>query len=35
MGEGGGGLLATYDTGLYDAEGKMRQDGVSLREILG
>jgi hypothetical protein len=33
--KGGGGLLATYDTGLYDAEGKMRQDGGSLREILG
>jgi hypothetical protein len=33
--KGGGGLLATYDTGLYDAEGRMRQDGGALREVLG
>lgn len=31
----GGGLLATYDTGLYDEEGRMRQDGGALREVLG
>lgn len=31
----GGALLATYDTGLYDAEGRMRQDGGALREVLG
>ncbi|HLI49623.1 MAG TPA: beta-galactosidase trimerization domain-containing protein [Chthonomonas sp.] len=33
--KGGGGLLATYDTGLYDGEGRMRQDGGALREVLG
>ena len=31
----GGALLATYDTGLYDAEGRMRRDGGALREVLG
>ena len=33
--ERGGGLLATYDTGLYDGEGRLRQDGGALREVLG
>ena len=33
--ERGGGLLATYDTGLYDAEGRMRGDGGALKEVLG
>jgi hypothetical protein len=33
--KGGGGLLATYDTGLYDAKGRMRQDGGALRQMLG
>jgi hypothetical protein len=31
----GGGLLATYDTGLYDQNGQMRKDGGALREVLG
>jgi hypothetical protein len=31
----GGGLLATYDTGLYDAKGRMRRDGGALRAVLG
>jgi hypothetical protein len=31
----GGTLLATYDTGLYDARGQRRQDGGALREVLG
>ncbi len=31
----GGGLLATYDTGLYDESGRQRQDGGALREVLG
>jgi Hypothetical glycosyl hydrolase 6/Beta-galactosidase trimerisation domain len=31
----GGGLLATYDSGLYDEKGKLRKDGGALREILG
>jgi len=31
----GGGLLATYDTGLYDGGGKLRRDGGALREVLG
>jgi len=33
--EAGGGLLATYDTGLYDEHGEMRKDGGALREVLG
>jgi hypothetical protein len=33
--EQGGGLLATYDSGLYDANGRQRQDGGALREVLG
>ncbi len=33
--ERGGGLLATYDTGLYDAKGRQRHDGGALREVLG
>jgi len=31
----GGGLLATYDSGLYTESGELRQDGGALREILG
>ncbi len=31
----GGGLLATYDTGLYDEYGGLRKDGGALREVLG
>ena len=31
----GGGLLATYDSGLYDANGQLRRDGGALRELLG
>lgn len=31
----GGGLLATYDSGLYNEEGELRRDGGALREILG
>jgi hypothetical protein len=31
----GGGLLATYDSGLYDSMGQQRQDGGALREVLG
>jgi Hypothetical glycosyl hydrolase 6/Beta-galactosidase trimerisation domain len=31
----GGGLLATYDSGLYDKDGQLRKDGGALREILG
>jgi len=31
----GGGLLATYDSGLYRENGEQRQDGGALREILG
>lgn len=32
---GGGGLLATYDTGLYNEKGELRSDGGALRNILG
>lgn len=32
--ERGGGLLATYDTGLYDQNGKLRSGGA-LQEVLG
>ena len=31
----GGGLLATYDTGLFDEKGQLRKDGGALREVLG
>jgi len=31
----GGGVLATYDSGLYNEKGELRQDGGALREILG
>jgi hypothetical protein len=31
----GGGLLATYDTGLYDARGELRKDGGALKEVIG
>jgi hypothetical protein len=31
----GGGLLATYDSGLYNEKGELRQDGGALREVLG
>lgn len=31
----GGGLLATYDTGLYNENGQLRQDGGALRDVLG
>jgi hypothetical protein len=31
----GGGLLATYDTGLYNERGELRKDGGALKEILG
>ena len=31
----GGGLLATYDSGLYDEQGRLRQDGGALQEVLG
>jgi hypothetical protein len=33
--ETGGGLLATYDTGLYDERGELRKDGGALTEVLG
>jgi hypothetical protein len=33
--DAGGGLLATYDSGLYDARGKMRTDGGALEKVLG
>ncbi len=32
--QGGGGLLATYDTGLYDQNGHVRPSGA-LKEVLG
>src|SRR5437773_6193095 len=31
----GGALLATYDSGLYDAQGEVRRDGGALKEVLG
>jgi len=31
----GGGLLATYDTGLYDDRGQSRKDGGALKKVLG
>jgi hypothetical protein len=31
----GGGLLATYDTGLYDSRGQLRTDGGALKMVLG
>ena len=31
----GGGLLATYDTGLYDERGQLRSDGGALNKALG
>jgi hypothetical protein len=31
----GGGLLATYDTGLYDSLGNLREDGGALKSVLG
>jgi hypothetical protein len=31
----GGGLLATYDTGLYNGGGQLRKDGGALRQVLG
>ena len=33
--EQGGALLATYDTGLYDEQAQLRQDGGALSEVLG
>ena len=33
--ESGGSLLATYDTGLYDDKGRVRNDGGALRKVLG
>lgn len=33
--KGGGGLLATYDSGLYDEKGELRRDGGALKEVLG
>lgn len=31
----GGGLLATYDAGLFDERGRIRKDGGALKELLG
>ena len=31
----GGGLLATYDTGMYDERGQLRKDGGALKKVLG
>jgi glycosyl hydrolase family 42 (putative beta-galactosidase) len=31
----GGGLLATYDSGLYTEHGELRRDGGALRDLLG
>jgi hypothetical protein len=31
----GGGLLATYDTGLYNEVGELRTDGGALKQVLG
>jgi hypothetical protein len=31
----GGSLLATYDSGLYDAHGQIRRDGGALKDVLG
>ena len=31
----GGSLLATYDSGLYDAKGRQRTDGGAFKEVLG
>jgi hypothetical protein len=31
----GGGLLATYDSGLYNEKGELRRDGGALRDVLG
>jgi hypothetical protein len=31
----GGGLLVTYDTGLYDDKGEVRRGGGALKEVLG
>jgi len=33
--EAGGGLLATYDTGLYNELGELRRDGGALKKVLG
>jgi hypothetical protein len=33
--KGGGGLLATHDSGLYDEKGELRKDGGALKEVLG
>ncbi len=33
--DAGGGLLATYDTGLYDDRGRLRPDGGALKKVLG
>jgi hypothetical protein len=33
--EAGGGLLATYDTGLYNEVGELRKEGGALKQVLG